>query len=717
MLLRDCLTAQSLRHLEAIHRARGLAFDTHLPKSLVIEQLTERLREPETTRAAWHALSAEARAALTALLEAGGHLPREDFIYRFGAVRPYRPWQPGDPRAPWESPQSPAEEIVFQGLAFLVNLGTTQRPAWAAVLPNECRAPLSALTSSLSSPVLRPSSLSASLSPLPAGLFAFLSFLHRRDIRPIWGRWLPPTALREVNRYLDRPCDLTGVRSERDAPYLAFLHYLAERAGLVELAAGCLKPALVAHEWLAASPREQLERLWAAWTGDDAANRDLWQRYRLPGYKVEGVTRRFRRLLDHLARRVPGLGQPTGDFVDRLAEAEPLLFRAESYAHWTALSKETRARFHDRVRAALAALLDGPLAWFGLLDGEPPALTPLGAAILGREDGRWPEDPPPAPLIVSPRLVETEDDGEPAIRLTAPPALPLPARLALESLVPPDPGRPGVYLLTRTALLQALQRGHTAGGVANSLEGAARAPLPPAVAGAIYCWAEAHQQLAVRQLLLLEARDPALLQTLTRQRRIRETLGETLSARAVRVQADRLPALLRRLARRGHYPHLDLAGGSLSPEGEKKDAGERALIAVALRVYAELADELSLPVRPLHALARAWTEDLSLPQRDAAERLIVETLDRLRRAALPEGDYRLPSPAGPLLAALEKAIAGGATVEMRYYTAGRDHETTRRVDPLRLEWRGRVAYLVAHCHLRGEQRIFRVDRIAELRQL
>jgi predicted DNA-binding transcriptional regulator YafY len=53
---------------------------------------------------------------------------------------------------------------------------------------------------------------------------------------------------------------------------------------------------------------------------------------------------------------------------------------------------------------------------------------------------------------------------------------------------------------------------------------------------------------------------------------------------------------------------------------------------------------------------------------------------------------------------------------MSYYTAGRDHVGHRRVDPLRLEWRGEVAYLIAHCHRRRDQRVFRVDRIRELQK-
>jgi hypothetical protein len=714
--LLSCLQAQRWHFLRSLARANGWPFDSNLSLAQAANHLGALLSRGATFPDLWSALSAEARSALVALLEAGGYLPQEEFVHRFGPVRRYRPWRPDASPAPWEAPQSPAEAVVFRGLAYRVNLGTAKRPAWAAVLPDEFHAPLTALAQLVPAPV------SASLQPPPppsahpalAGdLFAFLSLLHRRDVRPIWGRWLPPTALRELNRFLSRSEALAGVRSERDAPYLAFLHYLAERAGLVHLSGHVLKPTLVAHEWLAAPSGERLARLWTVWTEEDAANGELWQCYRLPGWTLENTLPRFRRLLEHLARRPPGHGLPTADLLDRLADADPPLFRVASYTHWAGLSEETRAEYQAEVRAFLTELLDGPLTWFGVLDGDPPALTPLGAALLGREDGRWPEAPPLASLAVSPRLVET-DAGASAIRLTAPPGLPLPARLALEALVPPNPAHPGRYDLTRPRLLQALQKGHTVEGIVNNLEGAAADPLPLAVVGAIYRWAEEQERLAVRQVVLLEAQDPELLQALARPKRIRETLGETLSARAVRVHADRLPALLRRLAARGYYPRLDIPPTPGPSPVHGRGDGEGAIIAVALRVYAELADALNLPLRPPHALARAWIENLSLPQRDAAERAVAEALDHLRRAAPPKGDYRLPPPTGPLLDALEQAIAEGATVEMRYYTAGREHEMTRRVDPLRLEWRGEVAYLVAHCHLRGEQRVFRVDRIAEL---
>jgi len=62
-------------------------------------------------------------------------------------------------------------------------------------------------------------------------------------------------------------------------------------------------------------------------------------------------------------------------------------------------------------------------------------------------------------------------------------------------------------------------------------------------------------------------------------------------------------------------------------------------------------------------------------------------------------------------ARLTAAIAGEHSVELTYWTAGRGELTRRRVDPYRLETRDRVTYLVAYCHLRRAERVFRLDRI------
>jgi predicted DNA-binding transcriptional regulator YafY len=62
---------------------------------------------------------------------------------------------------------------------------------------------------------------------------------------------------------------------------------------------------------------------------------------------------------------------------------------------------------------------------------------------------------------------------------------------------------------------------------------------------------------------------------------------------------------------------------------------------------------------------------------------------------------------------LQAAIDAGAEVELTYAdTEGR--VTQRRVHPLHLELRWGRRYLLAHCHLRDDERHFRLDRIVQL---
>lgn len=74
----------------------------------------------------------------------------------------------------------------------------------------------------------------------------------------------------------------------------------------------------------------------------------------------------------------------------------------------------------------------------------------------------------------------------------------------------------------------------------------------------------------------------------------------------------------------------------------------------------------------------------------------------------------IPSPSVPaaeLLAGLEHAAAHGQTLTIRYAGQGRPQQD-RNIDPYGLVyWKGSW-YLVGFCHLRGEIRSFRADRIA-----
>jgi predicted DNA-binding transcriptional regulator YafY len=63
---------------------------------------------------------------------------------------------------------------------------------------------------------------------------------------------------------------------------------------------------------------------------------------------------------------------------------------------------------------------------------------------------------------------------------------------------------------------------------------------------------------------------------------------------------------------------------------------------------------------------------------------------------------------------LARAITKHRTVEMTYYTASRDKQTRRKVDPYHIWYAAGALYLIGHCHLRDDVRMFAIDRIITL---
>lgn len=63
---------------------------------------------------------------------------------------------------------------------------------------------------------------------------------------------------------------------------------------------------------------------------------------------------------------------------------------------------------------------------------------------------------------------------------------------------------------------------------------------------------------------------------------------------------------------------------------------------------------------------------------------------------------------------INNAIRTGQSMEMDYYSFSRDQLSTRKIDSYQIVFRDGFWYLVAFCHLRGEVRLFRIDRIQHL---
>ncbi len=90
----------------------------------------------------------------------------------------------------------------------------------------------------------------------------------------------------------------------------------------------------------------------------------------------------------------------------------------------------------------------------------------------------------------------------------------------------------------------------------------------------------------------------------------------------------------------------------------------------------------------------------------------VRTLNDL--LLLQGGSVTVPSPEKIILPPqLEEAIQSQKAIEM-YYIDSSGHQSKRKVDPIDIIAKNDYVYLVAHCHLRSDQRTFRLDRVIKM---
>lgn len=68
-----------------------------------------------------------------------------------------------------------------------------------------------------------------------------------------------------------------------------------------------------------------------------------------------------------------------------------------------------------------------------------------------------------------------------------------------------------------------------------------------------------------------------------------------------------------------------------------------------------------------------------------------------------------------VFADLSLALTSRRTVWMEYYTASRDENTEREINPYHLHFYDGVWYCIAYCHLRQQVKIFALDRIGDYR--
>lgn len=551
---------------------------------------------------------------------------------------------------------------------------------------------------------------------LLADTLTFLSFLHTRPVRPRGRRWLPPSALADLDPQLHlrdhiRPAGRPqGGRlgpTERDTTHIRFIHFLCEAAHLVARTGSHLKPTLRVSRWLAAAPLDQLRLLFdAAHPAQPHRPHDeLWQTYRLPGCGLASPTLSLAPLFDIL-RQMPA---------DERLKLSTLL-------KLVPLPDDAGESPEAVLRGVLQQLaLFGIVQWRG---ASAVQLTPLGLHLLSRPDAGPVLLPPMSdvqldlPGIDSPLTIGGECVTFAGLYQLA----------EYAQLISISPVRR--YRLERDRVQRALQRGHTLVGLLDFFESLLGDAPPRALTHLMADWAAQLDRVTIRHVTLLEVRDPATLTDLTRSHRLRESLSRTLSPRAVLIRPARLPALIRQLQQRGLTPRLLVSNTNMSYSGPNAlshyDAPALAQLYYAAFLNHQLADRLTAPCRVDYSIVLDLEHRLTPHDRDLAQALAVEAAQQLTAApgAWPAADLppdQLPAPdrLPTLIRAIQHAIDIGQPLTFSYHSPAYGC-STRTVEPLRLEWHGDasradVPYLIAFCRLRQAERTFRVDRIGDLR--
>jgi hypothetical protein len=517
----------------------------------------------------------------------------------------------------------------------------------------------------------------------------FLAYLQATDVHPLHGRWLPPRHFQALGPCLSPSVLCREFRSERQSGRLPFAHYLAESLGLLTLASNLLKPSPVALGWLERPASEQIHDLWAAWLTTSDENRQRWTRYHLPGYKLRDPIGFAQRIVGLLSS-VPD-GQPWA-----LQEIDSQMF--DELVPWWERDDQPPPE------VLLREMLSGPLAWLGLVrptaEDELPAcyqLTLLGAWLLDR-----PGVAPPPDHTRPLRVADLLDIQVPAESQLA-------AILDLAGWTELGPG-PCLHF-TPASLIRAREQGGTWQDLLAALT-RHTAPLTPTQRDNLRNQFQRIATVSLQPSLLLKTPDASIMTELWHTPSTRSHLGSHLSPDLAVVQTPSPAALVKALHTQG------LAVQSSAPVSPRSSTsllpGDAYWLTVSFLVHSYLARRLGLTSAPPTAILETVVLSLEPAQLATAQAAATQAIARLEQAL--DG----PSPVSPaiseetLVRRLEAAIHEGQTVHLRYWAAARGEVTDRQVEPQRIEWRGEHAYLVAHCHLRGDERTFRLDRILDI---
>ena len=266
---------------------------------------------------------------------------------------------------------------------------------------------------------------------------------------------------------------------------------------------------------------------------------------------------------------------------------------------------------------------------------------------------------------------------------------------------------------------QCVARGVLVSQILHDLEQALGQPVSRRQGQRLRRWARAAQQVRLRHVVMLETENAALMGQLRSQRRFSQHLGAPLSPTRSETNPAEIEKLVQQLARLGVYvavpPELALDGEeSTVQEQVVVSEAEAGLLLATAEVYRRLGAHVGLPFALPASLLTRLHEQVSLRAQVSAEQMAVRVVEQVEMAL--QGYLALPMwyrerDVARVVGMVETAVAEGHDLVLTYQNRHEEGAIVRRVTPYWLETRHEVVYLQAYCHLREEERVFRVDRI------
>ena len=480
-------------------------------------------------------LQPEEAEAIHVLAASGGRLPVSTFGRDFGVVRQMGPGRL-EREEPWFNPDSPAEALWYRGFLFSGFDETEDGLVEYYYIPDELLAKLDP-ASVTDVQILKEDSAE----PEPT---------HAQPVETITPAEFTPsvddavddltTLLAIAQRGNLQAHDLNSVQPyliDRHAARLTLLFKLAEELNMLRQTEGRLRPTRHAVTWLQESRENQLRSLATAW------QRTVWNALRqMPDIACEGNNWQNDpiRVRITLRSNIPSDGSwiRISDLIAVIKANEPDFQRPDgNYNTWYIRDIATNQYLNgfeswDAVEGRLLSyVIHQPLHWLGLVDYAENAVRWTERGVAWLEDRRLQADETDSPFIVQPDasvFVPRQASRYQRFQL---------ARIAVP--LPYEEERPYMFAITPASLALAQRQGIQPQRVLTFLQNAsAGAALPAGTKRSIERWGERGTEGKIMPLMVLKVSDAKVIETLRRNPKTRDLLGESLGELAAVVRSE-----------------------------------------------------------------------------------------------------------------------------------------------------------------------------------